>query len=252
MDGHKSHIKYELRELAKQHSIEITKLPSHTKHVLQPLDVSKEAYDTVAHNFFHTHQRYINKRDFPAILATAWKAFKPEMAINGFRTTGIPPFNKDAVEASSIHLSAPYQHHSQANEDPVLEQLPPHSEKPPSTDRELMDDPVESNTYELDPTSTSRGWSTGSNRTTTQQLRGSLKPSLPHPHTLPQAPQHRLQAQNVPNTSMTPSCSNTPQTPGISLNMPTEESHKLRDFFTTFLQSTSPTVSKSKRQRGLA
>ena len=158
LDGYKSHIKYEVRELAKQHSIEIAKLPSHTTHVLQPLDVStfkplKEAYDTVAHNFFRTHRRYINKRDFPALLATAWKTFKPEMAINGFRKTGILPFNKDAVEASAIHLSAPYQHHSQANEDPALEQLPQHSEKPPSTDRELMDDPVESNTYDLDPPS---------------------------------------------------------------------------------------------------
>ena len=97
-------------------------MPSQTTHVPQPLDMStfkplKEAYDKVAHSFFHTHQRYINKRDFPAILVTAWKAFKPEMAINGFRTTGILPFNKDTIEASSIHLSAPYQYHSQANED---------------------------------------------------------------------------------------------------------------------------------------
>ena len=61
------------------------------------------------------------------------------------------------------------------------------------------------------------------------------------------SPQHHLQAQNVLNTSMTPSCSNTLQTSGISPNMPTEESHQLRDFFTTFLQSTSPTISKPKQ-----
>ena len=96
------------------------------------------------------------------------------------------------------------------------------------------------------------GWSTGSNRTTKQQLRGSLKPPpppLPHPHTLLHTPQHHLQAQNVPNTSMTPSCSNTPQTPGISPDMTKEESRQLRAFFTTFLQSTSPTISKPKQHR---
>ena len=182
LDCHKSHIKYEVRELAKQHSIEIAKLPSQTTctHVLQPLDMSnfkplKEANDTVAHNFFHTHQRYMNRMDFPAILAKVWKAFKPEMAINGFRTSGISPFNKDTVEASSIHLSAPYQHHSQANEDQPWSNC--HYTQ--RIDRELMNDPVESNTYDLDPPSTSMGWSTGSNRTTTQLFRGSLKPPCP-------------------------------------------------------------------------
>ena len=59
-------------------------------------------------------------------------------------------------------------------------------------------------------------------------------PPLPHPHTLLHAPQHHLQAQNVPNASMTPSCSNTPQTPGISPNMHTEESHQLRGTFQHF------------------
>ncbi len=87
MDGHQSHIKYEVRQLAKKHSIEIAKLPSHTTHLLQPLDHAviksmKKAYDIAAHGFF---RRYITKRDFPALLAETWKSYKPQSAVNGFK-----------------------------------------------------------------------------------------------------------------------------------------------------------------------
>ena len=112
-----------------------------------------------------------------------------------------------------------------------------------------MDDHMESNTYNIDPPSIIELLVDGVQEVTEllHNYSGAVSsPSLPHPLTLLHAPQHHLQAQNVPNTSMTPSCSNTPQTTGISPNMPTEESHQLRDFFTTFLQSTSPTVSKPK------
>lgn len=38
-DGHKSHETIELRETAVQHKIELYRLPAHTSHRLQPLDV---------------------------------------------------------------------------------------------------------------------------------------------------------------------------------------------------------------------
>ena len=114
MDGHKSHIKYEVRELAIQHSIEIAKLPAHTTHLLQPLDLSvikpaKDAYDAAAHSFFRRNRRYITKRDFPSLLSEVWQAYKPESAINGFRKAGVHPLNPHVVQESSTNYSTPFQ-----------------------------------------------------------------------------------------------------------------------------------------------
>ena len=38
LDGHESHVEYEVRQLAIDNGIEIAKLPPHTTHLLQPLD----------------------------------------------------------------------------------------------------------------------------------------------------------------------------------------------------------------------
>ena len=113
LDGHKSHIKYEVRELAKKHLIEIAKLPSHATHLLQPLDLGifkplKESYDSSAHKFFLQHRRYINKKDFPPLLAEAWKSFKPTTAKNSFKKAGIVPFDKSVISQSSLDPSVPY------------------------------------------------------------------------------------------------------------------------------------------------
>ena len=55
-DGHETHMKYEVRQLALKHGIVIViaKLPPHTTHLLQPLDLAvfkplKEGYDRFAH-----------------------------------------------------------------------------------------------------------------------------------------------------------------------------------------------------------
>ena len=39
LDGHSSHISYEIHLLAIQHQIHLLKLPPHTTHGLQPLDI---------------------------------------------------------------------------------------------------------------------------------------------------------------------------------------------------------------------
>ena len=39
LDGHKSHITYEVREIARDNNIHLLKLPPHTTHLLQPLDI---------------------------------------------------------------------------------------------------------------------------------------------------------------------------------------------------------------------
>lgn len=113
IDGHKSHIQYEVLKLAVENNIEIAKLPAHSTHLLQPLDVSvfkplKEAYDKEAHNLFLSQRRYITKRDFPTLLSKTWKTFKPTTAINGFKKTGIIPFSRDVIPITSLAPSHPF------------------------------------------------------------------------------------------------------------------------------------------------
>ena len=112
IDEHKSHIQYEVLKLAVENNIEIAKLPAHSTHLLQPLDVSvfkplKEAYDKEAHNLFLSQRRYITKRDFPTLIAKTWKTFKPTTAINGFKKTGIIPFSRDVIPITSLAPSHP-------------------------------------------------------------------------------------------------------------------------------------------------
>ena len=96
LDGHKSHIQYEVLQLAKQHRVEIAKLPSHTTH-LRPLDLSvfkpmKEWYDREARKLFIAKRRYITKKDFAQLIFRVWQSYKPEIGINGFRKLAFSPF----------------------------------------------------------------------------------------------------------------------------------------------------------------
>ena len=114
IDGHESHVKYEVRDLAAKNGIELAKLPSHTTHLLQPLDVSvmkplKENYDKAAHTLFVTQRQYIKKTDFPSLIAKTWKQFQPQHAINGFKKTGIVPFNRGAISDESLKPIPPVE-----------------------------------------------------------------------------------------------------------------------------------------------
>ena len=114
IDGHKTHIQYEVLQLAKANEIEIAKLPPHTTHLLQPLDLSlfkpmKEWYDREAHKLFMGDICYITKRDFPGLIGKVWNSYRPEIAINGFKKAGIYPFSREAVGVSALNLSIPFQ-----------------------------------------------------------------------------------------------------------------------------------------------
>ena len=112
-DGHETHMNYEVRQLALKHDIVIAKIPPHTTHLLQPLDLAvfkplKEAYDRFAHLLFISERRYVTKRDFPDLVAKTWKAFKPQFARNGFKKAGIVPFCRNAIDIQSLAPSNPF------------------------------------------------------------------------------------------------------------------------------------------------
>ena len=102
LDGHSSHYNPEAIRLAKANDV-ITLLP-HTTHEMQPLDTAvfasvKKYWREACHRFMQQNPgRVITKYQFSPLLAEAWlKAMIPSSIINGFRGTGIYPYNPEAV-----------------------------------------------------------------------------------------------------------------------------------------------------------
>ena len=115
LDGHTSHVSYELRILAQENNIHLLKLPSHTTHLLQPLDVAvikpfKTAWNREVLQHVNTEQKAVTKADFACLLKRSWdNGLKPEYAVNGFRKTGIFPFNPSAIGCEATAPSSLYQ-----------------------------------------------------------------------------------------------------------------------------------------------
>ena len=114
LDGHASHVSYELRLLAIQHQVHMLKFPSHLTHILQPLDVSvfkplKAAWCRIVKDFTRREKCMITKKHFPTLLSEACKAgYKPEAAIGGFRKCGIYPYDCTVISEDTYSLSLPY------------------------------------------------------------------------------------------------------------------------------------------------
>lgn len=112
-DGCSSHISLALIDLAKQNDIDLLCLPSHTTHVLQPLDIG--VFSSLKHHFGIAlnavlkgcDARVPTSEDIPGILAEAWpKSMTPVNLMSGFRRTGIfslnPSYIHDKVCAPSL------------------------------------------------------------------------------------------------------------------------------------------------------
>ena len=104
-DGHSSHITVDLIQLAKENDIHIMCLPSHTTHVLQPLDVG------VFSSFKHHVGKALNAlvrsspghvpttADIPKIISQAWPmSITAVNLMSGFRKTGIHPLNPGCIK----------------------------------------------------------------------------------------------------------------------------------------------------------
>ena len=104
LDGHESHMSLEALRFALANDVHLLCLPSHTTHLLQPLDVAvfgpfKKALDGMCAKFMRTNpQARITRYDLSGILKNAWyEAMKPSNFLAGFRTTGIQPLDPGKV-----------------------------------------------------------------------------------------------------------------------------------------------------------
>lgn len=104
LDGHSSHFEPKTIQFAKDNDVVIFVLPPHTTHECQPLDVSffgalKRHWQQSCHQFYQAnHGVVISKLNFCKVFKPAWlKAICPTNICNGFKKSGVFPFNRNAI-----------------------------------------------------------------------------------------------------------------------------------------------------------
>lgn len=102
-DGHSTHITIPLIEFAMANDITILKLPPHTSHLLQPLDLTvfRPMKVTWDEKLVAWQRRNIGlkmpKKHFSEMIGQTWKNLNPSTIINGFKKAGIHPFDRTVV-----------------------------------------------------------------------------------------------------------------------------------------------------------
>lgn len=109
MDSHASHLSPALLSKAAENDIHLVTFPSHTTHLLQPLDVSvykslKSAFREEIYKFMKQNpQERPGRMDFNGLMTPAYlKSFSPSNIIGGFKKTGIFPFNIGVIPDSAL------------------------------------------------------------------------------------------------------------------------------------------------------
>jgi hypothetical protein len=114
LDGHGSHLTPEFDKVCRDNKIICICMPSHSSHLLQPLDVGcfgplKRAYGGLVEAKMRLGFHYIDKHDFLQAYPKARdKVFTIQNAQSGFRATGIEPYNPEEVlKRFNYSLSTP-------------------------------------------------------------------------------------------------------------------------------------------------
>ena len=154
LDGHASHKELAVLEYARKNNIHMLSTPPHTTHKLQPLDRTffkpfKAAFATASASWMRRNPAArITDYDIAALVSEAFsKAARLDIAQNGFKCTGIYPFNPniftevDFLPSAMTDITQNIASNKNNNQDPVA-----HVSSPvPSTSRAFLEtEPVPS------------------------------------------------------------------------------------------------------------
>lgn len=102
-DGHTTHVGLDVIQIAKNNDVTILKLPPHTSHLLQPLDLSvfkslKSRWDAKLVEWQRRNVgTKIPKSIFSKLIGEIWTETTPELLASGFVKAGICPFQKNVI-----------------------------------------------------------------------------------------------------------------------------------------------------------
>lgn len=102
-DGHSTHVQPAVLEIAKEHNITIIKLPPHSSHLLQPLDLAvfkpfKDKWDSAMVKWQRSNYgQKLSKKEFSVLVGQIWKSMESLTIMNGFKKGGIYPMNRDVI-----------------------------------------------------------------------------------------------------------------------------------------------------------
>jgi hypothetical protein len=103
LDGHESHYSLEFQEFCKENNIYTLCMPTHSSHLLQPLDVGcfsplNRAYSREIEALIRHHINHITKLEFlPAFKAGFDQSFTSANICSAFRGAGLVPLQPDIV-----------------------------------------------------------------------------------------------------------------------------------------------------------
>ncbi|XP_054281231.1 uncharacterized protein LOC128998900 [Macrosteles quadrilineatus] len=102
-DGHTTHLDISVVELAIANNVVILKLPAHTSHLLQPMDLTvfkglKSKWDAKLVAWQRTHVGVkIPKRIFSVLIGEVWNSTPATILQSGFKKAGIYPYDCNVV-----------------------------------------------------------------------------------------------------------------------------------------------------------
>ena len=140
-DGHSSHISIDVIKLARENSVHILCLPSHTTHLLQPLDVGvfksfKSHYNNECRKYMMAHPgRTITPENIAALVGAAWShSMTPVNIMAGFRKAGAYPLNPGVIDDRQV---APSLAMRPSTKSPSLSSCSHHSGSSPSSSKSV-------------------------------------------------------------------------------------------------------------------
>ena len=113
-DGHASHVTIALFEKARENGVHVLVLPSHTTHLLQPLDVAvfksliKVCFRVECQKVMRANRplRAITKYEICSILGKAWpKSVTSANFVSGFAAAGIQPLHSQSHREAATSFS---------------------------------------------------------------------------------------------------------------------------------------------------